>query len=105
MTSPGTHAGGCRALGPQIIASLILASRRGACTLFPMQPCCGLSAPRNALGVHVKRVQRVARGHEQTISVDAAEGEIGAALRQRNVADGLAIRVVHLHTVEVLARP
>src|ERR1700733_4757401 len=38
------------------------------------------SAADRALRVHINRVQRMARGHEQAVSLSPAEAEIGAAL-------------------------
>src|SRR5436309_4163402 len=36
-----------------------------------------------ALRVHVERIDRVARRHEQPVTVAAAEADVGGALRQR----------------------
>src|SRR5881394_2123212 len=39
-------------------------------------------AARCALRIHVERVDRGARRHEQPVAVQAAEAEVGAALRE-----------------------
>src|SRR3977135_3848512 len=44
----------------------------------------------HALGVDVQRIDRVARGHEQAVALDAAEAHVGAALGQRDESDRLA---------------
>ena len=44
-----------------------------------------------ALGFDIDHVERLARGHEQAVSLLAAEAEIGAALRQTNLTDPLAV--------------
>src|SRR5205814_7336 len=56
------------------------------------------------LRVHIERIERMARRHEQAVPVHAAEAKIGAALGQRNLTDLLALRVVDRHPVEVFAR-
>src|SRR6185437_2470218 len=58
-------------------------------------------ASQCALGIDVERVQRLARRHEQAVPPEAAEAEIGAALRQMDVADRLARGVEHAHAVQV----
>src|SRR6185312_7097226 len=55
----------------------------------------------HALRIDVERIQRVRRCHEQAVALDAAETQIGAALRQRNMADRLALRREHAHAVEL----
>src|SRR6185295_1001042 len=49
------------------------------------------SAARRALRVHVERVDRLARGHEQAVALQAAEAEVGAALGQGDAADHDAV--------------
>src|SRR5579871_2033651 len=44
----------------------------------------------------------MARRHEQAIAIAAAEAEVGAALGQRDVADGLALRIEDAHAVELI---
>src|SRR6266403_1600522 len=48
-------------------------------------------SPQRALGVHVQRVDRLARCHEQPVALQSAETQIGAALRQRDAADLRAV--------------
>src|SRR5262245_48929843 len=62
--------------------------------------CMERSASRHALGVDVERVERGAGRHEQAVSVGAAEAEVGAALRQIDASDQLAVRVEDRHAVE-----
>src|SRR5690242_4626482 len=50
--------------------------------------------PERALGVDVKRIERLARRHEQAIAHRSSEAEIGAALGELDAADQLALRVV-----------
>ncbi len=54
-------------------------------------PAIWLAAGR-ALRVDVKRIKRMRSRHEQAVALGAAETKIGAALRQRDVADRLALR-------------
>ena len=61
----------------------------------------GLRSPAGyALRVHVQRIDRVARRHEQPVAVAAAEADVGSALGQRDEADRLAGRIEHLDAVE-----
>src|SRR5262245_30718515 len=53
-----------------------------------------------ALRVHVERIDRVARRHEQPVTVAAAEADVGGALGQRYEADRLAGRIEYLDAVE-----
>src|SRR6478752_8336423 len=53
-----------------------------------------------ALRVHVERIDRVARRHEQPVAIAAAEADVGGALGQRYEADRLAGRIENLHAVE-----
>ncbi len=53
------------------------------------------SSPRlpayGTLGLDIERIDRLARRHEQAVALDTAETEIGAALRQHDAADHLAV--------------
>src|SRR5262249_48252521 len=60
---------------------------------------CDRSPSRRALRVHVERIERMARRHEQPVALDAAEADIGGALGQCDEADGFAGRVENLHAV------
>src|SRR4051812_10185547 len=51
------------------------------------------SATCHALRVDVKRIDRRACRHEQPVAVAAAEADVGAALRQVDAADQLALGV------------
>ena len=64
------------------------------------RPCGSLLSPRRALGVHVQRIDRLARGHEQPVALHAAEADIGAALGQRDAADRRAVGRIDHHAVE-----
>src|SRR5438067_685246 len=50
---------------------------------------------------YVKRVERMGAGHVEAIVLRAAEGKIGAALRQLDKSKRLALRIEHHHAVEV----
>ena len=56
--------------------------------------------PRRALRVHIQRVDRLARGHEQAVALQAAEAEVGAALGQGDAADHDAVGREHHDAVE-----
>src|ERR1700723_606633 len=60
-----------------------------ACHAYTLKPD-GLSS-ECALRVHIERVDRLARGHEQAIALQAAEADIGAAFGQRDTADRFAV--------------
>ena len=49
----------------------------------------------------VERVERMATRHIEAIVLGATEGQVRAALRQFDKANGLAGRVEHHHAVEV----
>jgi hypothetical protein len=53
-----------------------------------------------ALRVHVERIDRVARRHEQPVAVAAAEADVGGALGQHYEANRFAGRIEHLDAVE-----
>src|SRR5262249_55085633 len=62
-----------------------------------------VSGERRALGVDVERVERLARGHEQSVALDAAEAEVGAALGQQEAADQLPVGSDDRPPVQALA--
>src|SRR4051812_37359081 len=51
--------------------------------------------PDRALRIDIHRVERVARGHEQAVALDAAEAEVRAALGERDMADHRAVGGEH----------
>ena len=57
-------------------------------------------SPERALRIHIQRVDRLARGHEQAVALQPAEAEIGAALGQRDTADHHAVGRVDHDAVE-----
>src|SRR5882724_7083365 len=57
-------------------------------------------AAERPLRVHIERVDRLARGHEQAVALDAAETKIGAALGQRDAPDHDAVWRVDDDAVE-----
>src|SRR6266699_3225213 len=61
----------------------------------------GDSAAWRALGVDVERIERPARGHEQAVALGPAEAKIGAAFRQADAADQLALGREHNDAVEL----
>src|SRR5882762_9964470 len=61
------------------------------------------SAARRALRVHVERIDRGARGHEEAIAVDAAKAHVGAALGQVDAPDKLRFAAEDVDAVERLA--
>src|SRR6266436_536183 len=71
--------------------------------VHPVAPCNRRhilpSTAGRALRVHVERIERMARRHEQPVASDAAEAEVGAALGQRNEADRLAGGIENLDPV------
>ena len=62
-------------------------------------------AAGHALRVDIERIERLARGHEQAVALQAAEADIGAAFGQRDAADHGAVGGEHQHAVEFGARP
>src|SRR5690242_1779987 len=60
------------------------------------------STAEGALGIDVKRVERMRGRHEQPVAVAAAEADVGAALGQRDVADRLALWAEYANAVELL---
>src|SRR5262249_58944380 len=61
----------------------------------------GHSPARRALRVHVQRVKRVARRHEQAVAMAAAEADICAAFGQSDLSDRLAGRVEDANAIEL----
>src|SRR5262249_26125547 len=59
------------------------------------------SSVLRAARIHVERIERMTRGHEQAGAPAPAEGEVGAALRQRDEADRLTLGIEHLDPVEL----
>src|SRR5580765_5644063 len=53
--------------------------------------------------VHVERVERRARRHEEPIALESPEAEVGAALGERDVPDELGGRVEDRHAVQAFA--
>src|SRR5689334_16323984 len=57
----------------------------------------------DALRVDEHRIKRLARRHEEAVALAAAETEVGAALGERDAADGLALGREHHDAVEPFA--
>src|SRR5207302_5988470 len=53
----------------------------------------------HALRIHVERIDRVARRHEQAVALWPTETKIGRTLGQRDEADRLPGWIEHLHAV------
>src|SRR5581483_3200742 len=53
----------------------------------------------------IKRVKRLARGHEQAVSLGATETEIGARFRKMNFSDKSAVGCEDMYSVEALTGP
>src|SRR6185436_20497643 len=49
----------------------------------------------HAVGVHEQRIQRRRCGNEQSVSLRATEGEVGYRLRNPDLPEHLAVRLVH----------
>src|SRR5207244_9447361 len=62
-----------------------------------------VSPAGGALGFNVERIDRLARRHEEAVALDAAKADIGAALRQHDAADHLAVGGEHGNAVLGLA--
>src|SRR3954470_209400 len=54
-----------------------------------------------AVGLHVKRIDRMAGRHVEAVVLRSAEGEIGAALRQPDEGERFAGGVEHHDAIEV----
>src|SRR6188472_2117455 len=67
-------------------------------TLMPVPSRVDLTAGR-ALRVHIQRIDRVARRHEQPVALDPAEAHVGATLGQCDEADRLTARIENLDAV------
>ena len=52
------------------------------------------------LGFDIERIDRLAGGHEQPIALHPAEADIGAFLRQQDLANAVAIGGKDLYTVK-----
>src|SRR5689334_2858600 len=65
---------------------------------------CGIgsvaSGPLGALGFDVHAVERRGSRHEETVLLRPAEAEVGAALRQVDLAEQRPVRAVAVHAVE-----
>src|SRR2546429_7007039 len=61
----------------------------------------GVSYSNRPMRFHIQRVDRVAARHVEAVVLRAAEGEIGAALRQTDVGERLAGRAEHHDAVEI----
>src|SRR5207302_21739 len=90
-------AGASRGLFPRIISEVFGLPHRTGSLMSPAAARMERarqwpSAARRALGVHVERIERAARGHEQPVALEAAEADVGAALGQADAADQLALR-------------
>src|SRR5665213_3164768 len=57
--------------------------------------------PDRTLRVHIQRVDRLARGNEKAVALDATEADVGAALGQRDTADHDAVGRVDHDAVEL----
>src|SRR5215213_9251302 len=78
-------------------------SGRGPLRMIPFHACRRLDAKlRGAVRLNGERVERVAAGHIEAVVLRTAEAQVGAALRQPDEADRLALRIEHRHAVEVL---
>src|ERR1035437_2714985 len=64
-----------------------------------LAPIPGLLDHRHAFRPHINRIQRLARGHEQPVSLRASKAKIGARLRKMNLANQSAVWSEDMHTV------
>src|SRR5664279_6000278 len=80
---------------PRHVESLILPESRGGLRLRRLR----------SLPLNVQRVQRLAGGHEQPIALGAAEAEVGAGLRQVDLADQFTLGHEDVHAVKAGATP
>src|SRR5262245_45160698 len=62
-------------------------------------------AAGRALRVHVERIDRMARRHEQPVALDAAEANVGGPFGQHDLADAFAVGREHDDAVVALAHP
>src|SRR5262249_18365668 len=86
-------------LHPALLQIVSLAARKSEGN----RPSCAGLAPEDALCLDVERIDRLARRHEQPVALLAAETDIGAALRQQDGADKVAVRREHGDAVLALA--
>src|SRR5438105_13766021 len=65
-----------------------------------------ISTEMRALRLHIDRIERLARGHEQAVALPAAEADIGAGLGQQDLSDARAVVwCEHLHAVIARTNP
>src|SRR5260370_14767583 len=58
-----------------------------------------------ALGIHVHGVQRLARGHKQSIFLGATKTKIRTRFPKMNLAYARAVRRANMHALEVRSAP
>src|SRR5687768_2123988 len=75
--------------------------RRSRFVMIPPSICGCTGYSGSPMALDVVRVERMAGRHVEAVVLGAAEGEIGAALRQPDEGDGLALRVEHHHAVQL----
>src|ERR1043166_3942034 len=63
------------------------------------------SAANRAFGIHIDRIERLARGHKEPVATAPAKAQIGAALGQSDAADHLAIGRENGHPVQFARAP
>src|SRR5499427_8377292 len=85
---------------PTVLRVTLASSRRQAYAESIPVIALMVSAAGHALRVDVKRVERMARGHEQPVAIAPAEADVGAAFRQIDVTDRLAGGIEYPHAVE-----
>src|SRR5258708_20656150 len=74
-------------------------------SLLAMTAAKAVSTVMRALCLHIDRIERVARRHEQAVALLAAETDIGAGLGQQDLADPGAVRRKDLNPVIARADP
>src|SRR6266446_669042 len=79
-------------------------SKSAAADFDWMRLCPPYKSPTyRALRPDIQRIERVARRHEEAVTLDAAEADVGAAFGERDRADPLAVRIEHHDAVEPFA--
>src|SRR3954447_23915464 len=68
-------------------------------------PCLPTSTIMRALRLDIDGIKRLARRHEQAVSLLATEAHIGAGFRQANLTDACAVRRENLDAVITFANP
>src|SRR5579859_4111973 len=58
-----------------------------------------------SLGLHIHGIDRLARRHKQPVPLRSAEAEVGANLRQQDLADPLTVRREDVHAVIAFPDP